>query len=215
MTAGVFPAGALGNFVISPPFLIKSKLFDRVIVSTDSKKIAKIAKNYGAEIPFIRPKSLSDDFTNTLDVMEHAVKLIKKKNKVNLKAVCCIYATAPFMQKKDLIRAFKLFKLGKWISVFSATTYSFPVYRSFKKIKSGGLKMLYPNYFKKRSQDLSPVLHDAGQFYWAKPQGWINKKLAFNNRSTIVKLPSWRVQDIDTYDDWKRAELNFKSLQNK
>ena len=156
---------------------------------------------------------MSDDFTNTLEVMEHAVKLIK--NKAKIKAVCCIYATAPFMKKKDLIEALKLFKLGKWKSVFSATNYSFPVYRSFKTIKSGGLKMLYPNFFKKRSQDLSPVFHDAGQFCWAKPQDWISRKLAFNNRSTIVKLPNWRVHDIDTYDDWKRAELNFKSLQNK
>ena len=194
---------------------IKSKLFDRVIVSTDSKKIAKVAKKYGAEIPFLRSKKLSNDFTDTQNVIEHAIKSIRKKNNNTLKAVCCIYATAPFLKKKDLINGLRIFKSGKWIAVFSATTYSFPVFRSFTKNKNSGLKMFFPDNFKKRSQDFKAVFHDAGQFCWAKPIDWINKKIAFNNRSTIVELPNWRVQDIDTLGDWKRAELKFKTLKNK
>ena len=119
------------------------------------------------------------------------------------------------MKKEDLITALKLLKSKRWRAVFSATAYSYPIFRSFKKSRKGGLRTLYPNNFNKRSQDFSPVFHDAGQFCWAKPQDWINKKLGFNNKSTIVELPSWRAQDIDTSNDWKRAELNFKSLQNK
>ena len=192
----------------------ESNLFDRIIVSTDSKKIAKIALRYGAEVPFLRPKKLANDYANMLDVMAHATKLIEKKYDRKIRAVCCIFAISPFMQIKDLFKAWKLFKTGKWRSVISATAYSFPVYRSFKKIKTGGLKMLYPNYFKKRSQDLSTVMHDAGQFCWSKPKDWINKKLNFNSQTTAVELPSWRVQDIDTLDDWKNAELKFKLLKN-
>ena len=192
----------------------KSKLFDRIIISTDNKKIAKIAKQYGGEVPFIRPKSLSGDYTGTAEVIAHAVNLIKEKYNTNIKVVCCIYATAPFIQVKDLHKAWKLFKSGKWNFVFAATSYSYPVFRSFQKKENGGLKSLYPNHSKKRSQDLNIVLHDAGQFYWAAPNIWIKKKLNFNHRSTVVELPNWRVQDIDTMEDWKRAELKYKILRS-
>ena len=190
----------------------KSKLFSRIIVSTDSNRIAKIAKKYGAEVPFTRPKKLSDDYIGTVEVMAHAVNLIKKSD-TNILGACCIYPTAPFIQANDLLAAWKIFKSGKWKSVFTATSYSYPVFRSFQKNINGGLKMLYPNLFNKRSQDLNKVMHDAGQFCWAKPKDWINKKLGFNNRSTVIELPSWRVQDIDTLADWKRAELKYKILR--
>ena len=192
----------------------KSKLFDRIIISTDSKKIAKIAKQYGGEVPFIRPKSLSGDYTGTAEVTAHAVNLIKEKYNTNIKVVCCIYAIAPFIQVKDLHKAWKLFKFGKWNFVFAATSYSYPVFRSFQKKENGGLKPLYPNHLKKRSQDLNIVLHDAGQFYWATPNNWIKKKLSFNHQSTVIELPNWRVQDIDTLEDWKRAELKYKILRS-
>ena len=192
----------------------KSKLFDRIIISTDSKKIAKIAKKYGGEVPFIRPKSLSGDYTGTAEVIAHAVNLIKEKYNTHIKVACCIYATAPFIQVKDLHKAWKLFKSGKWNLVFAATSYSYPVFRSFQKKANGELRPLYPNHSKKRSQDLNIVLHDAGQFYWAAPNIWIKKKLSFNHQSTVIELPNWRVQDIDTLEDWKRAELKYKILRN-
>ena len=192
----------------------KSKLFDKIIISSDSSKIAKVAIKYGGEIPFVRPKNLSDDYTGTKEVIAHAVNSITNKYDINLiKAVCCIYATAPFIQTEDLHKAWKLLKSGKWDHVFAATSYSYPIFRSFKQQKKGGLKLLFPNYYKKRSQDLNTVMHDAGQFYWARPKDWINNKLSFNNRSTVVKLPNWRVHDIDTLDDWKSAELKYRALK--
>ena len=100
----------------------KSKLFSRIIVSTDSNRIAKIAKKYGAEVPFTRPKKLSDDYTGTVEVMAHAVNLIKKSDP-NILGACCIYPTAPFIQANDLLAAWKIFKSGKWKSVFTATSY--------------------------------------------------------------------------------------------
>ena len=143
--------------------------------------------------------------------MAHAVNLIKKSD-TNILGACCIYPTAPFIQANDLLAAWKIFKSGKWKSVFTATSYSYPVFRSFQKNINGGLKMLYPNLFNKRSQDLNKVMHDAGQFCWAQPKDW-NKKLGFNSRSTVIEISNSRVQDIDTLEDWKYAELKYKILK--
>lgn len=130
-----------------------------------------------------------------------------------LSAVCCIYATAPFLQKDDLINAFEIFNINRWNFVFSSTKYPFPIQRAFTKIETGGIKMLNPESFETRSQDFDQSYHDAGQFYWGKPSAWLNKKKIFDIKSTIYELPAWRVQDIDTAEDWNRAEI-INKLQN-
>ena len=189
----------------------KSKLFDRIIISTDDNEIADIAKKCGAEIPFIRPNELSDDHIGTNDVMAHAVKFIISDSP-NVTAVCCVYPAAPLLMKEDLIKGFQLFNSGKWQFVFSATKYSYSVFRSFTKNEKGSLKMLYPQHWNSRSQDLEEVMHDAGQFYWGSPKAWLNKELCFNDHATVIELPNWRVQDIDTLEDWHQAEKKYKML---
>lgn len=188
-----------------------SGLFEQVIVSTDDDEIAQISKNYGATIPFIRPKALSDDFSTTDDVMAHATKWLEV-NLGSLSSVCCIYATAPFIQKNDLINAYKKFNTNKWSYVFSATSFSFPIQRAIKMIDGGGIEMFDPKHYESRSQDLVEAFHDAGQFYIGKPQAWINKEKQFSLSSEIFIIPRWRVQDIDTYEDWKSAELIMKHI---
>lgn len=179
-------------------------LFDRVIVSTDDAEIAQIAIEHGAEAPFVRPPSLSDDHTGTTEVVAHAVEFLQRE--AALTAVCCIYATAPFIAKEDVKRGYALLEAGDWQYVFSATTYAFPIFRSFRMNETHGLQMFYPEYFGTRSQDLPEALHDAGQFYWGLPQAWVERQRIFSERSTIVAVPRWRVQDIDTAEDWQRAE---------
>lgn len=194
---------------------IDSNLFDRVIVSTDCDEIAQVGSEYGAEVPFIRPKELSGDFLGTHEVVGHAIRWLENAGEV-VDYACCIYATAPMIQVSDLIKGYDLLKTGKWKSVIAATKYSYPIYRSFKKLPNGGLKMIFPEHYNSRSQDLSEVYHDAGQFYWAKSQEWKNKPgSGFSENNTIIELPHFLVQDIDTLDDWNRAEKIYGSYKSK
>lgn len=190
---------------------IKCKLFDRIIVSTDDQIIKNIAIRFGAEAPFSRPKELADDFTGTHEVIGHAVKWLESHGeKINY--ICCIYPTAPLIQKEDLIKGFEIIKSGKWKSVMAATNFSYPIFRSFENLPNGGLKMVFPKYYNSRSQDLPEVYHDAGLFYWAKPDTWKKKPKAYGRKNSIVKIPHYRIQDIDTLDDWKKAEIIYKIL---
>lgn len=192
---------------------LKCNIFDRVIVSTDDAEIAHIAGQHGAEVPFQRPAELSDDHATTTEVVAHAVNCLAKKGPAPT-AVCCIFATAPFIRIDDLVQAFKLLNDGPWQYVFAATKYSYPIFRSFKKGDSGGLEMFFPEHYTSRSQDLPEALHDAGQFYWGRPEAWTGNLPIFGPHSTIVMIPSWRVQDIDSPDDWIRAEY-ISSLMEK
>ena len=190
----------------------KTKLFDRIIVSTDDHKIASISKKYNAEIPFIRPSKLADDKTIVSKVVAHAIKWLHSKNQYP-KAVCCIFPTAVFVKDKDIIKAYKIFKTGKWNFVFSATTFAHTFERSFYKKKNNGVKMLFPKRYKKRTQDFKKMYYDTGQFYWGKTEAWLKNKPIFDKSSTIINIPAWRAHDIDTLDDWKRAEIYSKYIK--
>jgi len=190
-----------------------SKLFDRIIVSTDDIEVAEVAKQWGAEVPFMRPVELSNDYAGTTEVIAHATQWALDQG-FGLAAVCCIYATAPFVQVADLISGLEILKSGDWAYAFTVTDFASPIFRSFKQNDEGGLEMFFPEHFDKRSQDLPTALHDAGQFYWGRPSAWLEGKRIFERNSTPIVIPRWRVQDIDTEDDWKRAEIMFKLLKN-
>lgn len=192
---------------------IKSGCFDKIIVSTDDEEIADVARKYGAEIPFIRPPELSDDYAGTIPVIAHAIREQTKNNKKPT-AVCCIYATAPFIQAEDLRQGYKLLTKNKCDYVFSVTRYDFPIQRAVKIMSNGKVQMFQPEYFNTRSQDLEAAYHDAGQFYWGSPDAWLNEKPVFSANSLPIILPNFRVQDIDTLEDWERAELLFKLLDS-
>lgn len=187
-----------------------SKLFSHIIVSTDDEEIAAVARNLGVGVPFVRPVELSGDFTGTTEVIAHAVKYLRGKD-ISPSAVCCIYATAPFLQVEDLVKGYEAFVSGGWEYAFAVTEYKSTIYRSFKETNSGGVEMIFPDLFGERSQDLPVALHDTGQFYWGTPDAWCNQTRIFGNKSLPIRIPSWRVQDIDTPQDWIRAELMFKS----
>jgi pseudaminic acid cytidylyltransferase len=183
----------------------RSGLFDRIVVSTDDAEICSVARELGAEVPFIRPDILADDHTGTTEVIAHAVQWLSEHGN-SISAVCCIYPTAPFIQSVDLIEGLRLMQTGRWRYVFAATRFVAPVYRAFRQTGDGGLEMLFPENFTVRSQDLPDVLHDAGQFYWGKAEAWLSRAKVFERDSTVVPIPPWRVQDIDTEEDWQYAE---------
>ena len=189
---------------------INSRLFDKVIVSTDDKEIAKIAKNYGAEVPFIRPSELSDDFTGTQEVVNHTIHYLKQQGE-KIDFVCTIYATAPFLQEEYLNQGYHQLRNSNAKRSFSATTMPFPIQRTFKINKNKRCEMFTPEHFMTRSQDLEEAYQDAGQFYWEN-LNVSSDKITFGEDSIPIILPRHLVQDIDTMEDWERAELMYKAL---
>lgn len=188
-------------------------IFDHVIVSTEDDEIAEVAQAWGAEIPFRRPSELADDYTGTTEVVAHATEWVEQQN-WPVTAVCCIYATAPFVQVEDIKRGLEALEAGDWQYVFSATDFAAPIFRSFKLHPEGGVEMFFPEFFSTRSQNLPRALHDAAQFYWGRPSAWIAKQRMFDRHSMPVILPRWRVQDIDNLEDWERAEMIFPLVKN-
>lgn len=189
-----------------------SGLFEHIIVSTDDAEIAEVARQWGAEVPFMRPEELANDHAGTTPVIAHATQWALDQG-LDVAAVCCIYATAPFVQVADLKRGFDSLNSGDWDYAFTVTDFASPIFRSFKQTLEGGIEMFFPEHFATRSQDLPVALHDAGQFYWGRATAWIEGMRIFDRHSKPVVIPRWRVQDIDTQDDWVRAELIFKQLE--
>ncbi len=190
----------------------QSGLFSDIIVSTDDAEIAQVAREYGANVPFVRPPELSDDFATTGAVIAHAVDFMQQ-NGWSGDAVCCIYATAPFVQADDLQRGFQQLRDTGADFAFSVCSFAFPIQRALRMNEQGEVAMFQPELFAVRSQDLEEAWHDAGQFYWGTAQAWLAQKPIFNSHSVGVPLPRYRVQDIDTPEDWVRAELLAKVLE--
>lgn len=191
---------------------LQSGCFDKVIVSTDDIEIAEVARRYGAEVPFIRPAELSNDYTGTIPVVRHAVEWLIQQG-VDPQLVCCLYATAPFVTPKYLQQGLQQIIEKDADYAFTVTSYAFPIQRAIKISPQLGIEMFDSNNFNTRSQDLEEAWHDAGQFYWGKAEAWLSEKIIFGPESTPVILPRHRVQDIDTFEDWDRAEWLFKAMQ--
>ena len=191
----------------------RTGLFDRIVVSTDDKEIASIARKYGADVPFVRPAELSDDHTSTAPVIAHAIEWHLKQDFHPIE-ICCIYATAPFLRSEDIILGQKTLNQSDVDFAFSATSYAFPIQRAFKLREDGRIEMFDPSQFQVRSQDLPEAFHDAGQFYWGTRDAWLSGTPIFGSKSAPVFLPRYRVQDIDTPEDWEQAELMMKVLRN-
>lgn len=190
-----------------------SGLFDHIIVSTDDEEIAAIARQYGAETPFVRPPELSNDHATTVPVIRHAVQWVQE-HLGPVELACCIYATAPFIQASALRAAHELL-LAKQVQgyVFSATTFPFPIQRAFKLGPDGLVEMFHPENYNTRSQDLEEAYQDAGQFYWGSADSYLSGKIFFSTDSMAYVLPRHMVQDIDTPEDWLRAELMYDALR--
>lgn len=190
---------------------LKSGCFNKVIVSTDDTEIAAVANDWGAEVPFMRPAELSDDYSGTIPVIAHAVDWYQHQG-FKPQHVCCIYATAPFIQPRDLRQGLNILLETGCDYTFTVTRYSFPVQRAVRITASGRIEMFHPEHFSTRSQDLEEAYHDAGQFYWGRAEAWLSGQPIFTSEAAPIVLPQDRVQDIDTQEDWLRAELIYQAL---
>lgn len=189
----------------------KSRCFDLILVSTDDPEIATVAKKYGADVPFLRPKELADDHTGTTPVIAHALDWANR-NAGDVEFACCLYATAPFIQPNTIAHGLSL--LGKHGAnfAFTATSYAFPIQRAFQINDANRIEMVNEEFYQVRSQDLKTTFHDAGQFYWGRAAAWLKQMQIFCDTSVPIVLPRHLVQDIDTDEDWVRAEWLFKAM---
>ncbi|MDD1006271.1 pseudaminic acid cytidylyltransferase [Pseudomonas sp. A1230] len=188
---------------------LDSGLFDQVVVSTDDAEIADVARAHGAEVPFLRPAQLADDFTGTAAVIVHALQQLPAFD-----YACCVYATAPLLQVRYLREGFELLEQHPDKSfAFSVCNFGFPVQRALTLDGQGALTALYPEFRDTRSQDLSEAFQDAGQFYWGRSDAWLRGEVVYSPASLPVILPRHLVQDIDTPEDWKRAEYLYAALK--
>jgi N-acylneuraminate cytidylyltransferase len=183
-------------------------LFDRIVVSTDDAEISEIALTLGAEVPFSRPDNLANDHTGTVPVVTHAVEALDLDSDV---AVCCLYATAPFVQATDLREGLRLLQAGASYAM-AVTRFDYPIQRALRRSEDGAVSMINPAQMQVRSQDFEPAWHDAGQFYWGMAATWASQIPVFGGHARGVELPSSRVVDIDTPEDWDRAEALFQVL---
>lgn len=185
---------------------LESSCFERVVVSTDNAQIAEVAIRAGAEVPFLRPAELADDNTSTRPVIAHAVETLGAKG-----PICCLYATAPFVVPEDLRRGLDRISQGGATYAFSVTRYAFPIQRALRMSRHDAVEMFQPEHFETRSQDLEEAWHDAGQFYIASAVQWRTEAPIFGTGAVGIPVPRERVQDIDTEEDWRFAELLFRA----
>lgn len=189
-----------------------SGCFDRVIVSTDDDEIADIACAAGAEVPFLRPSELADDFTPTVPVIRHAIEQVEAEGGLPLSEICCIYATAPFIRAEDLqLGLAQLHESGSGYAL-TVTSYPAPIQRALRLGADGRIQMITPENMLVRSQDLEESWHDAGQFYWGTRAAWLSDRPLLGPDASAIALPRVRVQDIDTVEDWITAEAMFQLL---
>lgn len=191
---------------------LESCSFDEVWVSTDDTEIAVVAEKFGAKVPFIRPAELADDHTGTSAVVRHAIRWAQQQQ-LKPEFVACIYATAPLLQPQMLNQAMQQLQQDPTLDyVFSGCRFSFPIQRALYRTEQGRVQAVDPTSIPKRSQDLAETFHDAGQFYCGRTQSWLDSKAVFSPSSYLYELPQHLVQDIDTADDWLRAELLHQLL---
>ena len=188
----------------------ESGLFDEVMVSTDDEEIAGIAQRYGATVPFMRSAETSGDYATTADVLYEVLDAYKKCGR-KFEWMCCIYPTAPFVTAQKLRKAFAYLQEHNADALFPVVKFSFPPQRCVL-IENGFLKYKWPENVRARSQDLEPLYHDAGQFYFWRvdkfSEGMIENTVPFI-------LDDLEVQDIDNLEDWKLAEMKYRRLQEE
>ncbi len=193
---------------------LESNLFDIVMVSTDDEEIAEVAKRFGAEVPFMRSEENSNDYATTADVLIEVLNEYKKRD-MEFDIMACIYSTAPFVSKERLKEAYDLMKKDHPAIVMPMVKFSYPPQRSYNVDASGKAVFMDPRYIQSRSQDLEPMYHDVGQFYFYDPNKLIEHNGTILNDIMAIVIDEREAQDIDTIEDWELAEIKYKIINGK
>lgn len=192
---------------------LKSNLFDEVMVSTDDAEIAKIAKAYGAQVPFFRSEKNADDFATTADVLIEVIQAYKQNGQL-YDSICCLYSTAPFVSSEKLKKGYDLLQNQDYSTVVPVVKFSFPIQRALQLNENNKIHFYFPKHQLTRSQDLAESFHDTGQFYWLNVERFSASQKIWTDNTGAIILSEKEVQDIDTLEDWEIAEYKFKQIQN-
>ncbi|MDP4277261.1 MAG: pseudaminic acid cytidylyltransferase [Bacteroidota bacterium] len=192
---------------------LDSQLFDEVMVSTDEEEIAGIARQYGASVPFLRSGETAGDYATLADVLEEVMTQYARLDH-RFDMVCCLLSTAPLVTARRLEEAFLLVQKKQYDSVCPVVEFSYPIKRALELTSDNRLQMIWPEYMKTRSQDLSPAYHDSGSFYWVKTEALLREQTLFCRNGSAIVLPETEVQDVDTETDWALAELKYQFLHH-
>ena len=193
---------------------LEAKCFDEIIVSTEDREIAELAKSFGASVPFLRSNENASDVATLEDVTKEVIVKYKETGR-EFDYICCILSTAPFISPKRIIEGLKLLEEKEADTVFPVARYGYPTQRALHVEEDGVISMVWPENEDKRSQELRPTFHDAGQFYWARLEPFLAQHRYFSDRAIAMEISSKEVQDIDSEDDWEHAEIKYQILANK
>lgn len=201
----------LGKPMLAYPIeaALATGLFDEVMVSTDDEEIAEVARQYGAKVPFMRSAETANDYATLADVLHEVLNKYEEQGKV-FDNMCCILATSPMLQSEDISNGFNTLINSDFSTIVPIVEFSYPILRSFKMNDDNAIEYNWPEYAKSRSQDLPKSYHDSGTFYWHKINLWRDGKIT---RGGVV-VSEETVQDIDTEQDWKMAEIKYKLMNN-
>lgn len=201
----------LGKPMLAYPIeaALATGLFDEVMVSTDDEEIAEVARQYGASAPFMRSAETANDYATLADVLHEVLNKYEELGKV-FDNMCCILATSPMLQSEDISNGFNTLINSDFSTIVPIVEFSYPILRSFKLYENNAIDYNWPEYAKSRSQDLPKSYHDSGTFYWHKINLWCTGKIT---RGGVV-VSEETVQDIDTEQDWKMAEIKYKLMNN-
>lgn len=190
---------------------LASGIFEEIMVSTDSGKIAAVAKKYGAEVPFLRSEQTSNDWATTADVLLEVIENYRAQNR-EFDRICCIYPTAPFLTGERLRRADEALNGAGADSLLPVVRFSFPPQRGLV-IRQGRAEYRYPEFQNTRSQDLEAMYHDCGQFYFCRTEAFLKYRTMVTPDTVPFEMPEEEVQDIDNLSDWEMAELKYRMLK--
>lgn len=186
---------------------LQTGLFDEVMVSTDDKEIAEVARQNGAKVPFMRSAKTANDYATTADVLKEVISMYQEQG-LEFDNFCCLYATAPLVQSKDIISAFERLCQSVFTCVYPVVQFSYPIWRCLDLAKDGTMTRHWPEYENSRSQDLPKEYHDTGTFYWYKTREWLSGNIKVGG----IEVSETVIQDIDTETDWKLAEMKYKLM---
>lgn len=189
----------------------ESNLFDKIIVSTDDRSIQNVAEEYGAEV-WSRGEKNSDDFATISDVINEVLEESLSKG-VEINQFALIYATAPLIDKEDLIKSEVL--LSSSDVVLPVVPFSYPIWRSLKLTENNSLKFNWDEYVNSRSQDLPIAYHDAGLFFWSTREFFLRERNLFAGKVTPYNINHMKVQDIDNLDDWELCEFKARYIKER
>ena len=176
----------------------RTGLFEEIMVSTDDEEIALVARQYGANVPFMRSAETASDYATTADVLREVITKYREMGK-EFDNFCCFYATAPLVQSKDVVAAYERLQNSIFTCVYPVVQFSYPIWRCLDLAEDGTMTRHWPKYEKSRTQDLQKVYHDTGTFYWYKTKEWLSNKVIYGG----IVMPETSIQDIDTETDWQ------------